>query len=369
MKAELILASLLVGLATAAKAETPAANAGAGKPLAVLAMFAQGVLPKLIAAVKDNDALDKVPVYIGQYGISDEHAKAVHALPNGRYAPIMTPRREDHPQRPLGKNDLAKLSASYAGPIPASLIQYSPEEQRLWGLELGRRLRDRIRAASRTGVRIDSWQYDEISPTPAGKHGARAESSRWFASGVLHGLCYGRPELKDKPMPGLVFLAHPKKFGEFPDTPGMKMLLWELDHVALALMGEEYAKFQGDPAAAAEHWARGQKALASRGDVRARLAKRYVSVMSPGYKIVNDEGETTHLGGNVDYKPDSWVNEWRRGFFAARARLGATGFGQYSFSKENVRPAVISAAVDGVAHGIAALKRAKDAEPLVASAR
>lgn len=365
----LILASILAATTVQAMAETPAASAGAGRPLAVLAMFAQGVLPNLLDAVKDHDALDKVPVYIGQYGISDEHAKAIHRLPNGRYAPLMTPRREDNPKRPLGAQDLAKLSKDYDGPIPMNLVNHSREEQRLWGLELGRRLRDRIRAGVRKGVKIDSWQFDEISPTPAGKHGQRAEASRWFASGVLHGLCYGRPELKDKPMPGLVFLAHPKRFGEFPDTPGMKMLLWELDHVALALLGEEYAKFQGDPAAAAAHWARGQKALASRGGVRARLAGRYVSVLSPGYKIVNDEGETTHLGGNVDHKPDSWVDDWRRDFFAARARLGATGLGQYSFSKENVRPAVVRGAVNGMAHGIAALRRAKAAEPLIASAR
>lgn len=359
-KPSLSLERFALLLALALASALPAAAASAEKPIAVLSMFERDAFPTILAAGSTHEALESVPTYIGQYGISDEHARRVHELPNGRYAPIFTPRRADHPKRILSAAELAKLNESakdYDGPIPESLLGHSHDEQRMWGVELGRRLRDRIRAAVRQGVRIDSWQMDEISPTPAGKLTRKGVASRWFLSGALHGIAYGRPELGDKRMGGLVFLAHPGRFGELPDTPDVRILLWELDHVALALMGEEYPNFDGDPRETARRWAKGQLALRAAGGVRARLARLYVPVMTPGYRVFNDEGGPSYLGGNVHGWSDERVNEWRREFVAERARIGTAGFGEYSFARDNTRPAVIRATVAAVAGGITRLLR------------
>lgn len=367
-KIALLLALTLMSArsVTAATAHDDGTDAG---PIAVLSMFSQGVLPTLIAAGAAHKALGKVPVYIGQYGISEEHARLVHELPNGRYAPIFTPRRKDHPKRRLSSADLAKLSKSakeYDGPIPENLLAHSSDNQRMWGVELGRRLRDGIRAAIGAGVKIDSWQFDEISPTPAGKLTPRGVASRWFISGALHGLAYGRPELGDKRMKGLVFIAQPGRFGELPDTPDARIVMWELDHVALAIMGEEYPNFEGDPQATARRWARGQLALRAAGGVRARLAARYLPAMTPGYTIVNKDGKPSSLGGNVDGRSDAWVNDWREAFIAERVHIGTAGLGEYSFARNNTRPAVIRATVSAVADGIARLLRRVAPSTLVA---
>ncbi len=364
----------LAASANCAAVELPEA-ASTERPIAVLSMYSADAFAKVIAAGAAHKVFKDVRLFIGQYGISPAQAKDVHALPNALYAPIFTPRREDHPTRlHLTKEDKEKLAASanarpYEGKIPSDLLGVSHEEQRMWGVELGRRLRDGIRAHLRAGVKIDSWQFDEVSPTPAGKVTPRGVASRWFISGALHGLAYGRPELDDKKMSGLVFIAQTRKFSELPDTEDARMLMWELDHVALAIMGEEYPLFRGDPKEAARRAATGQRNLRAAGGVRARLASRYVPAMTPGYNVWNAKGEWSHLNGNADGRSDAWVNEWRGDFVAERVNQGAAGLGEYNFSKNNSRPAVVRATVTAVAQGISRLLRRPDAPVLVASRR
>ena len=78
--------------------------------------------------------------------------------------------------------------------MPLSIQEKSSAARYAWGLELGRRWRDRIRS-KRKGQRVVSWQLDEIPHEISGKGGARL---RVYIRGVLKGVSEGRPQLGDK---------------------------------------------------------------------------------------------------------------------------------------------------------------------------
>ena len=140
-----------------------------------------------------------------------------------------------------------------------------------------------------------------------------------------------------------------------PATPDMERLLWELEHAALRVMGEEYPVFRGDPVEAARAWAAGQAALAARSGLGPTLAARYAPAFNPGYNVYNNQGKWSYLNGNADDHPDAWVDQWRQAFITERMRLGAAGIGEYCFTRNNSRAAVIRATLAAVARGVAEL--------------
>jgi hypothetical protein len=134
-----------------------------------------------------------------------------------------------------------------------------------------------------------------------------------------------------------------------PVTPELRAFWRQLDRAAFRIVGEEFPNFTGDPARAARSQANGQRALASGGAVRRRLAGRYVAGMTPGYRIGHG------LGGNVNGLSRAGVNAWRNGYVAERARIGVAGFGEFHFVFENSRAFVMQDASRAVARGMGLL--------------
>ena len=316
------------------------------RPVIVLSYFGQQELPVIISAARRSQLLPTLPLYIGHYGINQETAAQVHSIPNALYAPLFTPTRSKYAKRLLNSSDLEKLTSKYAGPIPADMTAFSFDKQLRWGLELGRRMRDSIRLAK--GVRVDSWQLDEISHTASDLTKAGA-AWRTVLAGVVHGLAYGRPELLDKPMMGLVFIDRPLSFASLPDLPDTRRLMWELNHGAAGILGEEYPSFNGDPKAKARTAARAQQSLLSGGGSRTGLGRKYIPTLTPGY---NHNGGAKFLYGNVDNCSDAWVDQWRTAYITARAATGVAGLAEFNFSGNNGRPAVINAAIDALGEGV-----------------
>jgi hypothetical protein len=227
-------------------------------------------------------------------------------------------------------------------PVPKRLAGQVPPLNRLgstsarvsWGVELGARYRDAIRAAGDAGAEIDAWQLDEIVPSAAAPSAGRP--IREFTRGVLRGMWQGRPVLGDVAMRGFVWVAHSALgIARLPLTPELTTFWRTLSQTALAYVGEEYAPFEGDPRAAAQVYAVGQRALAAGGPVRRSLGRRYVPGMTPGYDLAPS------LGGNIHGWPRSQVNAWRAGYVQERGRIGVAGFGEYDFRAGNSRPTVM----------------------------
>ena len=341
-----LLLSLVLGLAARLAAE-PAA------PVALGTMFALKDLDAILAAARQQ-GLDGVPLYLGSYGIHAETSRAIATrLANGRYAPILRPARKNYPARKLHAWQLARLGAgakAYDGPIPL-VGALPPDEQYAWGLEMGRRLRDEIRIAS-PWVRIDAWQLDEVSHTASAM---TPNSGAWreFLAGSLRGLAFGRPELGDVPMQGFVYIDRPARFAELPmDAPGVRRLYEEINAAALRVVGEEYPAFVGDPKEVARKAARGQVLLGRRGGIAGALARKYMAGLTPGHRLFREDGTVAFLGGNVQGKPDAWVERWRDAFIQERARIGVAGLGMYNWTKENSRPEVIEATARALARGL-----------------
>src|SRR5687767_4254547 len=115
-------------------------------PPAIFANYARRDLPLVLEAARRVP--QKNPAVIGTYGINKEDADAAHSLPNGKYAPIFVLVRE-------------KAPALFEG-VPEIKDCKTWKEGFDGGLEVGRRMRDRIEAAQAAGVKIDSWQLDEL---------------------------------------------------------------------------------------------------------------------------------------------------------------------------------------------------------------
>ena len=115
----------------------------------------------------------------------------------------------------------------------------------------------------------------------------------------------------------------------------------DFDRAALFLVGEEYPFFRDDAAEVGRGLASGQRQfIASAGDIRRSLGKRYVVGMTPGW--IDSDG----LRGNADGQPLGFVRTWRRGFVHGRC-AGRTprGFGQFNFVHDNALPARVTEAV------------------------
>jgi hypothetical protein len=212
---------------------------------------------------------EDVRVYIGSYGANVAVAKQVTALPAGRYAPIFAlaePWYREQCRLPSAEARL--VPKRLAGEVPELSLLRTTAARVSWGVELGTRYRDTIRAARDAGAQVDSWQFDEIVPTAAA---AAERPVREFTRGVLRGLVLGRPVLGDAAIRGFVWVAHSALgIAGLPITPELTTFWRTLNRAALAYVGEEYVPFDGDPHTAAHAYASGQRALAAGGPYVAR---------------------------------------------------------------------------------------------------
>jgi hypothetical protein len=191
---------------------------------------------------------------------------------------------------------------------------------------------------------VVTWQFDEIPSEAAGQQGA---SYRQIVAGILRGMTYGRHELGDVKLPGIVFV--PGKAIGIRDGR-----FWRhVNDSALYLVGEEYPPFTGAPGRAAGRHASWRHRLYRAGGPRRRLAHKYVAGMTPGYRIVSG------LGGNVGRRSHSFVRHWRLAYVRARARHGVAGFAQYNFNYRNASAAVMNDVMRALGRGVRVLRKAK----------
>jgi hypothetical protein len=275
-----------------------------------------------------------IPVYVGSYGPSGDVAQQVAELPSGRYAPMFALQEPYYrEQRRVPPEQASGLDPRFAGAVPPLSRLGSTTLRVSWGVELGSRYRDQIRQSQAAGFVVDSWQLDEIGPSAARAGGA---PMREFLRGVFRGLVFGRPQLDDPTVQGLVWVAHSALgLARVPITSELATFWNMLNRAALGYVGEEYPRFEGNPRTVAGAQASGQRGLAAGGPVRKALARKYVAGMTPGYHLARG------LGGNVHGWPRPEVNSWRAQYVDQRARDGAAGLGEFDFRFGNSAQTVI----------------------------
>jgi hypothetical protein len=343
----------LAALAAAAGA-TPAhaADASPSRPLVAIAYYSSSTLKTIKNALVDAKLAEGTPIYYGNYwGTSrtrkpGDHrpphppAPEVH-IPNGRAAPIFgwtpnkfwTGRRLTSYEQGRIKHDNRRVRGRAPGLY--TLIARGGSSAYSWGRELGRRFRDRMRQVEKHGDDVASWQFDEVSTNALGRNGHR---SRYLVRGMLDGVTYGRPELGDKKMRGIVYFANATlELANEPYRGELKRFWRTVDRDSLALAGEEYPRFVGNPRRSAFVQANGQRAMARRKGSLGSLASKYVSAVTPGY--LGERG----LGGNVHGRSTEGVNAWRADYLHARAQFGIAGYATYdllgtNWYRKSVRP-------------------------------
>jgi hypothetical protein len=262
----------------------------------------------------------------------------VHELPDARYAPMFHIQPGWYwERRRLTLAATRKLLARnprsdrLAGPLPplSQLLRLPSATRVTWGVELGSRFRDTLRV---TGV-AESWQLDEIVAECAGPLG---RPYRELTRGVLRGLALGRPALGDRTKRGLVWWA--KTALVLPSrkiTPELSAFWKMLNRSCLGLIGEEYPVFVGDPRAAARAGAAGRNRLARGGPVRRALARKYISGLTPGFRL------RPGLGGNTHGLPRAEAVRWRAAYLRARGTAHVSGFAEFNFRFENSSRTVV----------------------------
>ena len=302
------------------------------RPVALITNFSKNGFPRILAQVAAGPRPPVADWYIGTYGISKPMAEKVTAA-GFRYAPVFAIQPHTsakiRARRRVRKAEEALLNPDFAGEIPTSgsPAVIPPAKRRAWGIEFGQRYRDYMRRQRAAGVHIDTWQFDEILGKCATSVGYRE-----FVGGILRGLAEGRPELADGPEKGFVWFA----FRALSGLPGRAVSaevarFWEeVERATLFLVGEEYPFFRGSVTSAARDQAVGHRRLV---DDLGELGRKYICAMTPGWK------PSLSLRGNADHKPLDFVTDWRKGFIDARIALERPrGYGQFSFTKENLRP-------------------------------
>ena len=302
--------------------------------LVLLSYFEPKDVPTLLAQVRRARLPAAVPVYIGSYGPNLPVAEQIAELESGRYAPMFALTEDWYrQQRRLPPEYEPLVPKRLAGEVPPLARLGSTSARVSWGVELGARYRDAMRAAADAGAQLDAWQLDEIVPSAGTAAGVPI---RELTRGVLRGLVFGRPALGDASIRGFVWVAHSALgIARLAITVELTTFWRTLNRAALAYVGEEYPPFEGDPRAAADAWASGQRALAGGGPVRRSLARRYVPGMTPGYEV------RPNLGGNVHHWPRSQVNAWRAAYVRERTQSGAAGLAEFDFRSGNSSPTVV----------------------------
>jgi hypothetical protein len=334
-------------------------------PILLLSYYRGGVnLQKLVRVVNAAHLPAGLPVYYGDYWGSGAHGQHVprppgrHPRPEmeaGRYAPIFPIQPSTFwANRELGPDDLRTLAhPGLAGTLPplSHLLSRSSRLRYQVSLELGRRFRDRIRIKRAAGKRVVTWQLDELPSELAGPQRAAVLG---FLSGVMKGIAYGRPELGDQWLPGIVFATPQALAVAGGPARGRERSFWRtLDRVSLYLVGEEYPAFVGSPIRAARRSAGLRRRMWRRGGARRSLARKYVAGMTPGYRLQSG------LGGNVHHLSQAAVTSWRLRYIRARAREDLAGLGQYMLAYGNARVPVLQDVVAAIVRGARLLPRAR----------
>lgn len=329
--------------------------AGDREPVVILAYWRSRHLPRLVRAIDRSGLPTGTPLYYGNYWGAGRPSEPKPKRPRrkvavpGRQAPIfplMTRsvfwRGRDLPARQRDRLPYSlRVRRHRRIPDLHRVLRMSGARRYAWGLELGRRFRDRIRVKRREVV---SWQLDEIPHEVARRGGARL---RTFTRGVLQGVSVGRPQIGDKHMPGIVWITQPALRLAGKRARGDLGLFWrQLDRSTIYLVGEEYPDFTGPARRAARQQGRGQARLWHAGGARRSLARKYVAGMTPGYRL--NKG----LGGNVRGRSRPAVRRWRRAYVRARSRKGVAGFGQFNFRYRNGRAPVMNDTLKALAHGV-----------------
>jgi hypothetical protein len=145
----------------------------------VLSYFEPRELATIVAAVRGAHLPQGTPLFIGSYGVGDRIAARVHELPHARYAPMFHIRPGWFWERRRLANDLERelllrnpRSNRLVGPLPslARLLRLPSATRVTWGVELGSRFRDTLRAAAIA----ETWQLDEIVAECAGSIARRS---------------------------------------------------------------------------------------------------------------------------------------------------------------------------------------------------
>jgi hypothetical protein len=345
------------GLPSCAAAPCPSDR---GRQVVILDYFRGRHFPRLVRAAKHSGLPRDTPIYYGSYwgvGVNTRPpprtppphrppGKPKPVMPGRRYAPIFTFARTNFwGRRRLGPEERRLVQhGAIRGRIPRLrlLFRRSGHYRHEAGLEIGRRFRDRIRHRRARHQRVVTWQFDEI-PTEAAGH--RGWKYRQIVAGILRGLTYGRRELGDVKLPGIVFV--PGKAIGIRDRHFWRVV----NRATLYLVGEEYPVFTGSPIRAAAAHSTWRSRLYRSGGARRRLAKKYVAGMTPGYRIVGG------LGGNVHRRSHGFVRHWRMSYVRARARHGVAGFAEYNFDYRNASGAVMNDVLRALGRGVRVLRR------------
>ncbi len=343
-----------------ARAELPACAAApcpsdAGKPVVILAYYRDRYLRRLVHGVRHSGLPGDVPIYYGSYwgtGVNTRPPPSTPppprhgpppVMPNRRYAPIFSFARTNFwEERSLTpEEEQAVRSGGYTGKIPqlATLLRKSGSVRYQAGLEVGRRFRDAIRYKRAHHLRVVTWQFDEIPNESVAAGGSKYLP---IVQGILRGLTYGRPELGDVKLPGIVYASGRTVVGIHSRS------FWNaVDDSSLWLVGEEYPDFVGAPGSVA-------RAISGwRSRLPASLEAKYVAGLTPGYRL------GVGLGGNVKHRSESFVNKWRLGYVRTRALEGGglAGFAQYNFNYHNVATKVVEDVMLATSRGIRLLRR------------
>ena len=363
---------------------TPAAEAGenlpscesapcavdTGRPALVLSYYRDRDLTKLIVATRRAKLPDGTPVYYGGYWGEDVRPrrpppgpppppppgppKPRPPMPSPRYSPIFTLTRTEFWKKrdDLTDEQRAILSGTsqrrMSGRIPSfrRILRGSGRRRYLWGVELGRRQRDRIRARRAKNQRVVSWQLDELVSELPRRGGWKLAQ---FTQGVLRGLTYGRAPLGDVKVPGIIWATPPAL--ELAGRGGFDSFWRQVNDSALFLVGEEYPAFTGSATNAAHRHARWRRLLRRVGGARGALARKYVVGMTPGHRVVDG------LGGNVERRRRSSVLSWRQQFIRVRSRTGPAGLAEYNFTFGNATWPAIRDVLEALAKGIRIARR------------
>lgn len=281
----------------------------------------------LVRAVVGARLPEGTPVYLGTYGVGAADSQAAQSIPGGKYAPIVTPQAKQYPVRRLAPDLAAKLPPSrarYSGALPP-LSELAPGQRFEWGVEMGQRIRDQLRAAQAGGIKVQSFQLDEVWPS-ASAGGQKTAETLPYMSGVLQGVRLGRPILGDRPMTGLVHLAHPVALASLPHDAAFNTFLDELDQTASQVIGESYVSFSGSPQAAAARQMAAARQLLGDGPHGKSLAAKYMVGLTPGNKPLPS------LGGRVAGQTSSEEAQWRVQFIQSLVREGAAGISEYNWT-------------------------------------
>ena len=328
------------------------------QPVVILSYWRGRHVPRLVRAIDRSGIPSGTPLYYGNYwgaGKPSEpkppKGKKKVRIP-GRNSPIFPLMSKSVFWRarkiPATQRHLLPASQRWVRrgriPGPKRLMRMGSGARYGWGLELGRRFRDRIRSKRKAHQRIVTWQLDEIPHEVAGRGGAR---QRVFIRGVLAGITDGRPTFGDKPLPGIVWITQPAlKLAGRPARGDLAVFWRQLDRSTIYLVGEEYPDFRGPARRAARREGRGQARLWHAGGARRSLARKYVAGMTPGYRL------NRGLGGNVTGRSRPAVRRWRRAYVRARSRKGVAGLAQYNFRFRNARSPVMNDVLKALAHGV-----------------